>query len=177
MVKANMPHQLILAPILLALLLIIPKGCHSFVVDVQTREKGTLSSQFIPVILHRPSPFFKLIGTRRSCLVIPPLSLNNVEDSSSNDNDNDPNQKNTVIPNNNRNPFELASWYAVEAFGKVFGSTSGSDDDNNNTDNVQINLQAPPSSLKEALQRIKLDNERQYFLSGEVDRFAYDPDW
>lgn len=175
MVKANMPHQLILAPILLALLLIIPKGCHSFVVDVQTREKGTLSSQFIPVILHRPS-LFKLIGTRRSCLVIPPLSLNNVEDSSSNDNDNDPNQKNTVIPNNNRNPFELASWYAVEAFGKVFGSTSGSDDDNNNTDNVQINLQAPPSSLKEALQRIKLDNERQYFLSGEVDRFAYDPD-
>jgi len=152
-----MPHQLILAPILLALLLIIPKGCHSFVVDVQTREKGTLSSQFIPVILHRP-----------------PLSLNNVEDSSSNDNDNDPNQKNTVIPNNNRNPFELASWYAVEAFGKVFGSSSGLD--NNNNDNVQINLQAPPSSLKEALQRIKLDNERQYFLSGEVDRFAYDPD-
>ncbi|KAL9180411.1 hypothetical protein ACHAXT_008381 [Thalassiosira profunda] len=70
-----------------------------------------------------------------------------------------------------KNPLELASWYAVEAFGKAFGGknavavspTVGS-----------IDLTKAPSSLDETLQRIQLDNDRSYFLSGEVDRLIYD---
>lgn len=72
-----------------------------------------------------------------------------------------------------KNPLELASWYAVEAFGKAFGSKRSSDPNSGNTDS--IDLTKPPSSLQETLQRIQLDNDRSYFLSGEVDRFIYDP--
>lgn len=61
-----------------------------------------------------------------------------------------------------------ASWYAVEAFGKVFGEGGGRD--------VAPSLDAPPSSLRQAIARIEADNERSYFLSGEVDVEAYDPD-
>ncbi len=75
---------------------------------------------------------------------------------------------------NEKNPLALASWYAVEAFGKLFAPDSSklSTTDQGPT----INLTAPPSSLNETLARIELDFERSYFLSGAVDRLIYDPD-
>jgi len=57
-----------------------------------------------------------------------------------------------------------ASWYAVEAFGKVFGSDVES----------QTASNTPPQSMEETLERIKEDNEREYFLSGQVDKLIYD---
>jgi len=75
------------------------------------------------------------------------------------------------VVNNSKNPLELASWYAVEAFGKAFGSKKGSEGTNSISN---IDLNKPPSSLDETLKRIQLDNDRSYFLSGEVDRYIYD---
>ena len=74
------------------------------------------------------------------------------------------------------NPLTRASWYAVEAFGKVFGSGGTSANESASASSDAIDLTRPPSTLKEALRRIELDNERQYFLSGQVDVEAYDPD-
>ena len=75
----------------------------------------------------------------------------------------------------NKNPFELASWYAVEAFGKAFGSKRSVDNVNDDQEITEsIDLTKPPSSLEETLKRIKLDNDRSYFLSGEVDSLIYD---
>lgn len=74
---------------------------------------------------------------------------------------------------NTKNPLELASWYAVEAFGKAFGSKKSADQGAGNSGDG-IDFTIPPSSLEETLERIQLDNERSYFLSGEVDRFIYD---
>ena len=62
-----------------------------------------------------------------------------------------------------------ASWYAVEAFGKVFGSPLRKGTPSASTDR-------PPNSLKETQQRIQQDNEREYFLSGEIDELIYDTD-
>jgi len=77
------------------------------------------------------------------------------------------------------NPLTKASWYAVEAFGKVFGGGEGSksvaEDASTKTEDV-VDLTRAPSSLSEALRRIEMDNERSYFLSGEVDVKAYDED-
>ncbi|KAL7495755.1 hypothetical protein ACHAWT_004131 [Skeletonema menzelii] len=75
------------------------------------------------------------------------------------------------VVNNSKNPLELASWYAVEAFGKAFGSKKESDSTASSSD---IDLTKAPSSLDETLKRIQLDNDRSYFLSGEVDRYIYD---
>lgn len=70
------------------------------------------------------------------------------------------------------NPVTKASWYAVEAFGKIFGQAN----DDKSRDNVgSVDLTKPPSTLTEAFSRIELDNKRSYFLSGEVDVLAYDP--
>lgn len=66
-----------------------------------------------------------------------------------------------------------ASWYAVEAFGKVFGSKNASKD---NDDDNDLDLTKSPTSLQETLARIQLDNNRSYFLSGKVDTLIYDPD-
>ncbi|KAL7532456.1 hypothetical protein ACHAXR_004639 [Thalassiosira sp. AJA248-18] len=77
---------------------------------------------------------------------------------------------------NTKNPLELASWYAVEAFGKAFGSKKSADGSVSNQSTGSIDFTKPPSSLEETLKRIELDNERAYFLSGEVDRFIYDED-
>lgn len=73
--------------------------------------------------------------------------------------------------NNSKNPLELASWYAVEAFGKAFGTKNNQDTTSSRSD---IDLNKPPSSLDETLKRIQLDNDRSYFLSGDVDRYIYD---
>jgi len=77
------------------------------------------------------------------------------------------------------NPVTRASWFAVEAFGKVFGrgkkegQTSSSDSDPP-TSAVVIDLTRAPLSIEETLERIQLDNDRSYFLSGEVDKLIYD---
>jgi len=54
-------------------------------------------------------------------------------------------------------PLTKVSWYAVEAFGKVFGSKEevASKAKNFSTD-------APPQSIAETLARIQVDNEREY---------------
>lgn len=72
-----------------------------------------------------------------------------------------------------KNAFELASWYAVEAFGRAFGSkkTGGGLE---SADSGDIDFTRQPLSLDETLQRIQLDNDRSYFLSGEVDELIYD---
>ena len=71
-----------------------------------------------------------------------------------------------------KNAFELASWYAVEAFGRAFGSKK-TDGDLESTDR-DIDFSRQPVSLDETLQRIRLDNDRSYFLSGKVDELIYD---
>ena len=76
----------------------------------------------------------------------------------------------------NKNPLELASWYGVEAFGKLFGDSKKSADGSTNINNGSIDMTVSPNSLDETLQRLKLDSERSYFLSGEVDRLIYSED-
>jgi hypothetical protein len=67
------------------------------------------------------------------------------------------------------NPLTKSSWYAVELFGKVFGSAKAEAQ-------AAEDYSGPPQSLQETLNRIKLDNDRSYFLSGQVDEDIYDPD-
>jgi hypothetical protein len=64
-----------------------------------------------------------------------------------------------------------ASWYAVEAFGKAFGSKQ-----NISTKEKEVDLTQSPTSMQETFQRIQVDNDRSYFLSGNVDTLIYDPD-
>ncbi|KAL7560700.1 hypothetical protein ACA910_021434 [Epithemia clementina (nom. ined.)] len=77
------------------------------------------------------------------------------------------------------NAVTRASWYAAEVLGKVVSgmrrqkALQQNDDDD---DNSPYDLSQPPQSLKETLARLKQDNERNYFLSGEVDRLIYDPE-
>eukprot|EP00560_Eucampia_antarctica_P005128 CAMPEP_0197840854 /NCGR_PEP_ID=MMETSP1437-20131217/45843_1 /TAXON_ID=49252 ORGANISM="Eucampia antarctica, Strain CCMP1452" /NCGR_SAMPLE_ID=MMETSP1437 /ASSEMBLY_ACC=CAM_ASM_001096 /LENGTH=279 /DNA_ID=CAMNT_0043450523 /DNA_START=34 /DNA_END=873 /DNA_ORIENTATION=- len=72
-------------------------------------------------------------------------------------------------------PLTKASWYAVEAFGKLFGSTQTGNENSSESKGEEIaDLTRAPLSIEEALVRIKMDNDRSYFLSGEVDRLAYD---
>jgi len=73
------------------------------------------------------------------------------------------------------NPVTKASWYAAEALGKIFAPDKNDKKSSKNTFDESIDLNQPPKSLDEALRRIQLDNDRSYFLSGEVDVQAYDP--
>ena len=80
-----------------------------------------------------------------------------------------------------KNPLVKASWFAVEVFGKIFGSNEQASENSNkvisaDTAEISVDLSRPPLSLDEALKRIELDNERNYFLSGEVDVEAYAED-
>ncbi len=87
----------------------------------------------------------------------------------------------------NENIVAKSSWYAAEVFGKLFGSSTSSTtqtNDNNDTSSsssssslqsIEIDLTTTPSSIQETLERIKLDNDRYYFLSGKVDSKSYDP--
>jgi len=70
--------------------------------------------------------------------------------------------KPSAPPTADIDPFTKASWYAVEAFGKVFGSKSAETD--NNT--------GPPRSLSETKRRWLADDD--YFVSGQVDVALYD---
>lgn len=82
-------------------------------------------------------------------------------------------------PSDDLNPLAKASWYAVESFGKLFGSSNNGKNDNSNIttkSKVQVDLSRAPSSIQETIERIKLDNDRYYFLSGQVDRLCYAED-
>ncbi len=80
--------------------------------------------------------------------------------------------KENEVEGTTTNPLELASWYVVEAFGKVFSNKKSIILDGKV--NEVIDFSKPPSSLEETLNRIKLDNDRSYFLSGAVDGLIYD---
>lgn len=84
--------------------------------------------------------------------------------------DNKGDDKSAVV-DEDMNPVTRASWYAVEAFGNIFGQAK---DDDEAT--AEPNLAQAPASLQETLDRIQLDNDRSYFLSGQVDKLIYDPD-
>ena len=68
-------------------------------------------------------------------------------------------------------PVTKASWYAVEVFGKVFGKKGEAKVEARSTGYSTDN---PPRSVKETMARIKEDNEREYFLSGQIDKLIYD---
>jgi hypothetical protein len=61
-----------------------------------------------------------------------------------------------------------ASWYAVEAFGKIFGNKGETDAP------LTTTRTSPPRSVAETMARIEKDNEKEYFLSGDVDKLIYD---
>lgn len=71
----------------------------------------------------------------------------------------------------NVSPLTKASWYAVEAFGKVFGGGEQAA-----TSSDELDLSSSPTSLEETIKRIQLDNDRSYFLTGQVDKLIYDTD-
>ena len=87
------------------------------------------------------------------------------------------------------NPITRASWYAAEALGSIFGRVSSSkpiDDEPPRglkyrpslvptSKKQQVNILIPPSTMDETLTRIQYDNDRCYFLSGQVDVLIYDP--
>jgi len=72
-----------------------------------------------------------------------------------------------------------SSWYVVELFGNVFGTSSSSSPSTRAAgENEQdtSTLVSPPSSLDETIKRISDDNDRSYFLSGIIDDQIYDKD-
>jgi hypothetical protein len=73
------------------------------------------------------------------------------------------------------NAVTKASWFAVEAFGKVFGSKdAAAQQKEKDTAGSSYSVDAPPQSLNETMARIQEDNKREYFLSGTVDKLIYD---
>jgi hypothetical protein len=66
-----------------------------------------------------------------------------------------------------------SSWYAVEWFGNAFGKKG---QPGQSSDLVETQLALSPKSLDETIERINDDNDRYYFLSGEIDSFIYDVD-
>ncbi|KAG7356178.1 DUF2358 domain containing protein [Nitzschia inconspicua] len=74
------------------------------------------------------------------------------------------------------NPFTKSVWYGVEKFGQVFGNALNNNSKKSDTFNDKTDFSGPPSSLKETLNRIQIDNDRSYFLSGEVDKDIYADD-
>jgi Uncharacterized conserved protein (DUF2358) len=73
----------------------------------------------------------------------------------------------------NMNPFTKSVWYGVEKFGQVFGRALKKSENSNDD---KIDFSGPPSSLDETVKRIQLDNNRSYFLSGQVDKEIYQDD-
>lgn len=76
-----------------------------------------------------------------------------------------------------------SSWYAVEWFGKAFGrATDGSPMPPPSTTTTavgtagSVDTSQPPTSLRETMERIRIDNDRAYFLSGDMDVQIYDED-
>jgi len=89
------------------------------------------------------------------------------------------------------NPMTRISWYAAEAIGSIFGRISSSKSiyeprgflsyrpsliiPTLSSKISSVDLLVPPSTIQETLTRIQLDNDRCYFLSGQVDTLIYDP--
>jgi len=72
-----------------------------------------------------------------------------------------------------------SSWYVVELFGNVFGTSSSSSPSTRvagENEQDTSTLVSPPSSLDETIKRISDDNDRSYFLSGIIDDQIYDKD-
>lgn len=63
-------------------------------------------------------------------------------------------------------PLTKAAWFGVEVFGKAFGKS----------DSKSVVESGPPRSMQETFDRIQADNDREYFLSGEIDSEIYDVD-
>jgi len=72
------------------------------------------------------------------------------------------------------NPLLKLPWYAVESFGNLFAFSK--EDNISSLSSSALDFTKTPSSLDETIQRIQLDNERNYFLSGEVDKLCYAKD-
>jgi hypothetical protein len=87
-------------------------------------------------------------------------------------NDNGRDGDDSIGTKSDMNPLAKSVWYGVEKFGQIFAPKSSSD----SIAAVGIDQQKPPSSLEETVERIKLDNDRCYFLSGNVDEYIYDDD-
>jgi hypothetical protein len=88
---------------------------------------------------------------------------------------NDIDNEDFVGTESDMNPFTKSVWYGVEKFGQVF-ATLNNNNKSQETSKDKVNFSSPPSSLDETLQRIQLDNDRSYFLSGQVDKKIYDKD-
>ena len=92
------------------------------------------------------------------------------------DNDNNKQEDDDVM-----NPITKASWYAAEIFGKVFKDENRINEINksspsSSTTAPDLDLSLPPTSLQDTYERIQYDINRNYFLSGVVDRYIYDVD-
>jgi hypothetical protein len=77
------------------------------------------------------------------------------------------------------NPITKSVWYGAEKFGQVlarFNKNNNKPIKPQKTSKDVIDFSSPPSSLDETRQRIRLDNDRSYFLSGKVDQNIYDLD-
>ena len=74
-------------------------------------------------------------------------------------------------------PVTKGAWYAVETFGKIFGkkgSASSSKQEEGEAPGASYSTDNPPQSMQETMARIKADNDREYFLSGTIDKLIYD---
>jgi len=94
-------------------------------------------------------------------------------------------EKQDLAGDPNMNSITRASWYAAEALGSIFGQFGSNKVDATrglkyrqpipSLTKANIDFLQSPSSLDETLMRIQLDNDRCYFLSGQVDAMIYDP--
>jgi Uncharacterized conserved protein (DUF2358) len=75
------------------------------------------------------------------------------------------------VDESSQSPLTKVPWYAVEAFGKMFGNRVSSNDSNDDDRRMRL-----PTSMQETQDRIRVDNEREYFLSGQIDELIYSPD-
>jgi Uncharacterized conserved protein (DUF2358) len=66
-----------------------------------------------------------------------------------------------------QDPLTKVSWYIVEAFGNMLG------DKGSNKPTMIMETDQPPKSLSETKERLRMDNQRSYFLSGTVDELIY----
>ena len=66
-----------------------------------------------------------------------------------------------------------AVWAGTELFGKLAAGVTGpaASADSDEAD------QPPPSTADEAVQRLREDYERDYFVTGQIDRELYAVDW
>lgn len=71
-------------------------------------------------------------------------------------------------------PVTKGAWYAVETFGKIFGKQVQAA--NGDASTLAHSVDNPPRSMQETMARLKADNDREYFLSGAIDKLIYDED-